>query len=251
MKPIFAAVALRFSKMLLPAVVLLAMAAGVEAYEPTSHYTVKHIEGWKVYVHNSLLPGGEHAETGSTALARLTGDMKAVRRWMPDEPLKKLLAVGIWLDLDSTNGPHGRTPVFHYHPGMGWLKKMDFHPGKHKCVEYSRAEALAKKTRGSARTLLHELAHAYHDQILSFDNPEILAAHKRARELGTYPPRDWVIRANHKEFFAGVTTRYFGTKTEREALVERDPIVAKLLLKIWGKPKSFIDSPPLEADKGK
>ena len=37
------------------------------------------------------------------------------------------------------------------------------------------------------------------------------------------------MKSDHKEFFAGVTTRYFGTKTEREALVERDPVLAKLL----------------------
>ena len=54
--------------------------------------------------------------------------------------------------------------------------------------------------------LMHELAHAYHDQILSFDNPDVLAAYKRCVEGTAYPERDWV-KSNHKEFFAGVTTR--------------------------------------------
>ena len=43
-------------------------------------------------------------------------------------------------------------------------------------------------------------------------------------------------------FFAGVTTRYFGTKEERVALVVRDPILAGVLVDIWGKPKATIDS---------
>ena len=41
-----------------------------------------------------------------------------------------------------------------------------------------------------------------------------------------------------------MTTRYFGTKEEREALLERDPILAEELEKIWGKPGATIDSPP-------
>ncbi|HYW78801.1 MAG TPA: hypothetical protein VE890_04455, partial [Thermoguttaceae bacterium] len=62
-----------------------------------------------------------------------------------------------------------------------------------------------------------------------------------------YPDNDWVVRANHKEFFAGLTTRYFGTEEERKALVERDPIFARKLEEYWGKPKAFVDT-PLDAD---
>jgi dipeptidyl-peptidase-4 len=209
-------------------------------YEPTSHYTIMNMEGWKVYVNKALLPGGAHAKMGAKAIERLRGDMVLVKHWVADEALAKLLKVGVWLELDSTNGPHGRTPTFHYHPFLGWLKKMDFHPGKHKCVEYSRAASLVtnRRGRGTAKILLHELAHAYHDQVLSFNDRDILAAHKRAREGGKYPKNDWVVRANHKEFFAGVSTRYFGTKGEREALVERDPILLKKLQKVWGKPRA-------------
>jgi hypothetical protein len=53
---------------------------------------------------------------------------------------------------------------------------------------------------------LHESAHAYHDQVLTFDDLNVLAASKRCVEGDTYPERDWV-NSNHKEFFAGVTTR--------------------------------------------
>jgi hypothetical protein len=214
-----------------------------QAYEPTSHYTIKNIEGWKVYVNNGLLAGGEHTKTGAAAIKQLKSHMIKVKRWIPDGPLEKFFKVGIWLEVDSTNGPHGRTAVYQYHPDMDWLLEMDFHPGKHKCVEYGRAASLAKSGDRGAKTLLHELAHAYHDQILGFDEPDILAAYKRAVEGTAYPARDWV-KSDHKEFFAGVTTRYFGVKAEREALVERDPVLAKKLQKVWGKPKAFMDTPP-------
>ena len=34
---------------------------------------------------------------------------------------------------------------------------------------------------------LHELAHAYHDQILSFEHPEIIAAYEKAKAINTAP----------------------------------------------------------------
>lgn len=215
------------------------------SYEPTSHYTIKKMEGWNVYVNRALLRGGKHAEMGAKAIERLRGDMVLVKHWVADKPLTKLLKVAIWLEVDTTNGPHGRTPVFHYHGYIQWLKRMDFHPSKHKCVEYSQAAALVRfRGANSAKVLLHELSHAYHDQVLSFNDPDILAAHKRARTGGKYPKNDFILRLDHKEFFAHATTRYFGTKREREVLIERDPILLKKLLKVWGKPKAYMDSPP-------
>ena len=67
--------------------------------------------------------------------------------------------------------------------------------------------------------VLHELAHAYHDQVLGFGHPEVRAAWERAAEGGTY---DAIARNNgrterayaitdHKEYFAELTESYFGT----------------------------------------
>jgi hypothetical protein len=94
------------------------------------------------------------------------------------------------------------------------------------------------------------LAHAYHDQVLTFDDPDVLAAYKRCVEGDTYPQRDWV-KSNHKEFFAGVTTRYFGRKEERDAVGQRDPVLEKFLQKTWGKPKATMDTPGIEPSRGK
>jgi len=222
-----------------------------QPYEPDSHYTLKNIEGWKVNVNNGLLPGGRLAATGAKALAGLKSHMIKLKQMVQPAGIAKFQTVTLWLEVDSTNGPHRRTSAYQYHPGLGWLKKMDFNPKKVKCVEYGNAASLARRSfKAGVTVLLHEYAHAYHDQVLNFNHPEVMAAYKRCVEGDTYPKRDWV-KSNHKEFFAGVTTRYHGTKEEREALVKRDPILAKLLLKIWGKPKGFIDSPPVKPDKGK
>jgi len=214
-----------------------------ELYEPTTNYTVKDLVGWKVYVHNSLLPGGEHAETGAEAIRNLTDAMLRLKTWIPAGLLERLLEVKIWLEWDSTNGPWGRTPGYQYHPGRDWLLDMDFNPEKHKCVEFGSAASLAKRSPDPAvSVLLHELAHAYHDQVLTFDDPDVLAAYKRCVEGTAYPERDWV-KSDHKEFFAGVTTRYFGRREERDAVGQRDPVLEEFLQKTWGKPKATMDTP--------
>ena len=212
-------------------------------YEPTTNYTTKDLAGWKVNIHNSLLPGGEHAETGAEAIRRLRDGMCRLKTWMPARPLAKLLEVKIWLEWDSTNGPWGRTSGYQYHPGVDWLIDMDYNPEKHKCVEFGHATSLSKRSPNSVvKVLLHELAHAYHDQQLTFDDPMVFAAYKRCVEGDKYPERDWV-KSNHKEFFAGVTTRYFGEKEERQAVGDRDPILKAYLEKTWGKPKANMDTP--------
>ncbi|KPK46475.1 MAG: hypothetical protein AMK72_09835 [Planctomycetes bacterium SM23_25] len=232
-----------------PAVLTLAaLAATAFAYEPLSHYTVQTIEGWKVYVHNGLLGKGEHAEVGTQALKKLQIDLAAVKTLVPDRPLEELLKVPIWLEVDTTNGPHGRTPVFHYHPGADWLKKMDFHPAKHQCVEFSRAAAYANRAHREVGVVFHELAHAYHDRVLGFDDPEVLAAYNRAVAGTAYPPRDWA-RSNKTEFFCAVTQRYFGHQEERDQLKERDPQVVELLKRIWGEPKRVPPPPPPRPEK--
>ena len=228
---------------ILPEGVARPLPGAAKLYEPTTDYTVKTLAGWQVYVHKALLGDGEYAKTGAVAMERLTDAMVRIKTWIPADPLAKLLDVKIWLELDSTHGPYGGTSAYQYHPGLDWLVDMDFNPDKHKCVEFGRGESLAKRGKDSTATvLLHELAHAYHDQVLSFNHPKVKAAYRRAVEGTTYPEKDWV-KSNHKEFFAGVTTRYFGKKQERDAVGQRDPILERLLLNIWGKPKAHLDTP--------
>ena len=226
---------------------LVAFAATAFAYEPTSNYTIQDIEGWKVYVNNGLLGEGRGAEVGAEALKKLKSDLATMKKWIPEGPLKELVKVPIWLEVDTTNGPHGKTPVFHYHPYKEWLEEMDFNPGKHKCVEFSRAADYVAKGDRSVRTVLHELAHAYHDRVLGFDDPEILAAYKRAVEGTAYPRRDWA-RIDEKEFFCAVTERYFGSEKERAQLKERDPDVVNLLKRVWGEPRAVPEAPAVKPD---
>ena len=95
--------------------------------------------------------------------------------------------------------------------------------------------------------ILHELAHAYHDQILGFDKPEVISAFKAASDAGLYEKvllytgqrvKHYAL-TNHKEFFAESTEAYFGVNDfypfVRAELREYDPRTFRLMEDIWGK----------------
>lgn len=233
------------SLFLLPVVAAFFLLSSITiAYEPTEKYSLEDIEGFKVYVHRDLLPAGEHEDIGEGALRQLKYGLAKTKQMVSAEPLAKLLKVKIWLEVDSTRGPHGHTAVYQYHPDLDWLEKMDFNPGKEKCVEYGRADSLARRDNfKTVQVTMHELAHAYHDQVIGFGEKDVFDAQKRARTEGKYPERDWVLRADHKEFFAGLTTRYFESEERRKEIVERDPIFMEKLKEYWGEPKALFETP--------
>ena len=96
------------------------------------------------------------------------------------------------------------------------------------------------------RVALHELAHAYHDQVLGFDDPEIKAAFEQAKKSGAYEKvlahnhrevKHYAL-SNHKEYFAESTEAYLGVNDfypfVRAELKVHDPKMFSLLEKIWG-----------------
>ena len=93
---------------------------------------------------------------------------------------------------------------------------------------------------------LHELAHAYHDQVLGFDQPEIVSAWERFRD----DPRTGHVRhidgelephygrTDPMEYFAEMTETLFGTNDfapfNRGQLAAERPEDLALMRKIWG-----------------
>ena len=103
--------------------------------------------------------------------------------------------------------------------------------------------------------VLHELANAYHDQVLGFDEPRIQAAYERYKKSGHGDKvllitgqrvRHYAL-TDHKEFFAEMTEAYFGTNDffpfNRAELMTDEPEIYRLLQEIWG-PVQTEDSAP-------
>ena len=164
---------------------------------------------------------------------------------VPEAPLKKLQGITIVLDLTN-----GKLDAMQYHPSADWLKEHGYSPDLAKCVHIPRAADLPTKRNINEQpwVILHELAHAYHDQVLGFDDPRILEAYEHYKKSGHGDSvllyngehvRHYAL-TNHKEFFAEMTEAYFGVNDffpfNRAELREAEPEIYKLLKEIWESP---------------
>jgi dipeptidyl-peptidase-4 len=213
-------------------------AADVAGFDPV----VRDIEGWTISIEPALVDG-EHQEEGAKALAMLANHLQRIKILMLPEQLEKLQAVGIWIE-----HAHPRLGAMQYHPSKDWLVSHGHDPRLAKKVHITHAAELLSRHQmlKHPAVILHELAHAYHDQVLDFDNPEIIAAYRKAEQSGSYENvllytgkevRHYGL-SNHKEYFAEGTEAYFYRNDfypfVRAELKEHDPTLHEVLEKIWG-----------------
>jgi hypothetical protein len=93
--------------------------------------------------------------------------------------------------------------------------------------------------------VLHELSHAYHHQVLSSSNWEILQAYRKAVKSKKYESVAFNMGGKRRayalnsvdEYFAELTEAYIGKNDyypfNREQLQEFDPIGYELMKKYW------------------
>lgn len=209
---------------------------------PTAHET-KTIEGWPVRIDQRLLTA-DHKTTTDRALKLLEARLVAITTVVPEKSAALLQKVTIQLDLS-----HGALSSMQYHPSPEWLTKNGYDAALAKCVHLPRVDDLLNRSENHRMpwVILHELAHAYHDQVLGFDEPRILAAWEKFRASGNYESvlthsgqkRRHYALTDHKEFFAEMTEAYFGSNDFYPfvacELKQAEPEVYALMESIWGK----------------
>src|SRR5438045_1702424 len=172
-------------KLLYPACALLialfALPAAEAAPKPAGHAT-RQIEAWTVRIDERLL-NGSNAATGERALKLLTARLVGIEMVMPEPSLTKLREVPIQIDL-----MHGRLRNMQYHPSRGWLKENGYDESLAKCVHIPDVSYFLSPFENHRQpwAVLHELAHAYHDRVLGFDEARIREAWKKFRDSGRY-----------------------------------------------------------------
>lgn len=201
------------------------------------------IEGWTVHVDPSLLEGGEHAEEGKQALKMLANHLQRIEILLPEKPLAQMKEMEIWLEHH-----HPELSAMQYHPGVDWLKNNGHDPRLAKKVHITRAAALSDRGQmlKHPAVILHELAHAYHDQVLGFGEPSIIAAYDAAMKQGildkvklfTGREGQHYGATNHKEYFAEATEAYLYRNDfypfVAAELRDYDPRGFDVMKKIWG-----------------
>ena len=203
---------------------------------------LRDLEGWKVHVEPTLIDG-EQREEGAKALTMLANHLQRIKILVPAEPLAKLQTIEIWIEHS-----HPRLGAMQYHPSKGWLVANGHDPRLTRKVHITQARELFSRGQllKHPAVILHELAHGYHDQVLSFDNPEIIAAYDKAKAAGSYENvllytgkkvKHYGL-SNHKEYFAEGTEAFFYRNDfypfVRAELKEHDPTLHEVLVNVWG-----------------
>ncbi len=210
--------------------------------QPASRST-RTIEGFSILVDDRLLPGSPDEELGAEALAFLTAKLTEIRIVLPRDKVDALRRVSIVLDKEC-----GTLGSMQYHPSADWLADNGYPRSLEKCVHLPRAAdvATSRNINEQPWVILHELAHAYHDQVLGFDDVRVLAAWEDFKTSGKGD--DALLfngsRVKHygltdqKEFFAEMTEAYFGSNDfypfNRAQLKTEFPQLFALLSEIWG-----------------
>jgi hypothetical protein len=200
------------------------------------------IEGWKVRVEASYARDAEWRSVER----ELSNQLYRIAHVVPDGPLGKLRQVVIWVHrLDPV------TQCMAYHPDANWLKEHNMNPAMAHGVEIGSGRNFISWCYEQPWMVLHELAHAYHDQFVpdGFENPDIKNVWKAEMESKRY---DQVLHwdgkrvkhyaeTNQMEFFAETTEAYFGRNDfypfVSAELKTYDPGAYKLMLSFWGKPQ--------------
>jgi hypothetical protein len=201
------------------------------------------LEGFSILVDDSLLPGGVDEALGRDALDFLRAKLTEIRIVLPKEKVDALRKVTIVLDKEC-----GSLGSMQYHPSAVWLAEHGYPRSLERCVHLPRARdvATSRNINEQPWVILHELAHAYHDQVLGFDDPRVLAAWEDFKASGK--GADALLydgsRVRHygltdqKEFFAEMTEAYFGSNDfhpfNRAQLKTEFPKLYELLAEIWG-----------------
>jgi hypothetical protein len=203
-----------------------------------------NLEGWTVLVSETLLEKEKPAT--DRALELLAAQLKGIGRDVPAAAVAHLRTVPLWI---SPEYP-GVKPRAEYHPDARWLRQHGRDPAMAQGVEFTNVRIFENEVKRMPVFVLHELSHAYHDQVLGNDNAEIKAAFEHARAAGKY---DHVERwngpgkpttrerayamTNPQEYFAECSEAFFGRNDffpfVRDELAELDPEMFQLLKKLW------------------
>jgi len=211
--------------------------------EPQGEITVKEaylhrdIHGWAVLVNPRL---SEDPELERRTLELLSDHLYRITRSVPPPALEELQTIEIWVEHETP-----WTKCMCYHVSRDWLSEHGYNPDKAGTVEVGNAVAFLEWTHAQPWMVLHELAHAYHFQVLGPDHPGVNAAWQSRVQSGEFDDvlhvsgerRRHYALTDDKEYFAETTEAYFGTNDfhpfVQAELREVDPGGYALMKSTW------------------
>jgi hypothetical protein len=212
-------------------------------------YERRVIEGFTLLISKEVLENNTTASYERKPLEVLELELKTIVAVMNPKSLELLRRLLIWVDWDeqqelSSGRPGFAVAVYYGGHQLSMLQKGR-HPLRARCVSILRMKRLTEEHQPKRElgrcVILHEIAHAVHDQLLGGNNNlQIKSAFQQAMERKLYD-RTAYVSTNEQEFFAELTCAYLNQlhyyPRNREDLKKHDPATFKLMASIWGQPK--------------
>jgi hypothetical protein len=202
-------------------------------------YERRNVRSFPVYIAPEFRG---HASLLERSLEVLDANARRIEDIIPAAAWHRISRTPIWLEYEPDRSYAGQ-----YLPDSpAWLAAYDISIAKAGSMQFT--SSLAAMTGLQVNPLLHELAHAYHDLVLSFDDPRIRMAFDRAQASGRYNAvRDlhgrWARAysiSNPMEFFASLSETYFGTNDyfpfTQDDLKAFDPDSYRVISEAWERP---------------
>jgi dipeptidyl-peptidase-4 len=226
-------------------------------------FTTYKLQGYFVHVDADTWALGQ--KTVDSALETLDERLADTLALIPKDCRKRLEMIRFWVQ-GRSNGvlsiagqevlaPAAYCPIYHKLVGTGHEQEGGIVIGAQLVLV---GEAKARANKQAPHLLLHELAHAYHDRVLEFDNLMVMSVFDSALRKRLYDnveteivDADGTIRTrnaeayaktNHLEYFAELSVAYLARNSTypftAEDLRKHDPDGYKLMESVWGeKPK--------------
>jgi hypothetical protein len=202
-------------------------------------YERKYIRSFPVYVAPEF--NKQDPSLLQQCLQVLESNARRIQEVLPSAAWKKISDLPIWLEY-KRDWDYGGA----YFASQEWLIANGLSGAKAKSIQFH--SSLAVMAGSMQNPLMHEVAHAYHDLVLSYSYWPILAAYRSAELSGRYNAvrhssgrieRAYAM-SNQSEFFAALSEAYFGIADyypfTREDLREFDPVSYRLISNAWERP---------------
>jgi hypothetical protein len=237
---------------------------GQPANDPLAGYKKRKIEGFTVLISDKVFEANVD-KYERKPLDVLELELKKIVDLMSPRAIKALQNVAVWVEWNEIdkNSPGA---VAKYYGGSGvWVLEQGKNPLKNNNIEIMTMRRLTEvhqpKSKFQQCVLLHEMAHAVHHQLFTYDDPLIKAAYKQAMDRGLYASVKSVTgktgkayaATSFKEYFAELTCAFLDKGTyfpfTRDELKEYDPTGFKLMETVWSKAenKHKVDNKPKPA----
>ncbi|MDY3556953.1 hypothetical protein R5W24_006132 [Gemmata sp. JC717] len=234
--------------------------AQTDKNEPVSGRKTKKIEGFTFLVSDEAL-AADASKYERPPLEVLEHECKHLTKMLSPKAVDLLRRLTVFVNWDErvslSNGRQGAALATYYGGGPQLQVKEGRHPLQAKTVTIHSLKSLTEqrqpKDDGRAKSLLlHEFAHAVHDQLFGFDHAGIRAAYEQAMERRLYE-KDFYAATNRMEFFAELSCAYLDQlhhyPHNRTELKKHDPVTFKTLESLWAGAATKVTVEPLYAEK--